>query len=221
MNAGLFLYAIVANASPFGLAATLAVIASGRLKSVLFALAFVVGQAVACAFVVVVDTSILSLGRHDNAVLRGVLELAFGVGLIGLAVVVRRRPMPREVPPADRSADLLERLRRLRPMTAVLGGLLLGVGGPKRLLLTVLAGTSIDASGAKASEAAASVLAYSALATLLVWVPVLAFAIAGGRVTARFDAAQRSLARHEREIGFYSLLGVGAIAVGHSLSLLT
>jgi hypothetical protein len=221
VNAELFLYALVATLSPFGLAATLTVIASGRLKSLLFALAFVVGQIVACALVVLFDASLLPRRDHDNLVLRGALELAFGVGLIYLAVAYRRRSIPADVSSTDHSAELLGRLKRLRPLTAVLGGLVLGVGGPKRLLLTVLAGTSIDASGADGSSAAWDVIAYSALATLLVWVPVLAFAVAGSRVAARLDAAQRSLALHEREIGFYSLLAVGAVAVGHSLSLLT
>jgi hypothetical protein len=221
VNAELFVYALVATLSPFGLAATLTVIASGRLKSLLFAIAFVVGQGVACALVVAFDASLLPRRDHDNTVLRGALELAFGVALICLAVVYRRRSFPGNLSSTDRSPQLLERLRRLRPSTAVLGGLVLGVGGPKRLLLTVLAGTSIGASGNDGSQAVIDVLLYSALATLLVWVPVLAFAIAGSRVAVRLDAAQRSLARHEREIGFYSLLAVGATAVGHSLSLLT
>jgi hypothetical protein len=220
VNAELFLYALVATLSPFGLAATLTVIASGRLKSLLFALTFVVGQLVACALVVLFDTSLLPQRNHGNPVLRGALELAFGVALVCLAVVYRRRSIPATAPSPDRSAKVLGRLRRLRPLTAVLGGLVLGVGGPKRLLLTVLAGTSIDAS-ADGTKAFADALAYAALATLLVWLPVLACAIAGDRVTPKLDAAQRSLARHEREIGFYSLLAVGAIAVGHSLSLLT
>jgi hypothetical protein len=221
VNAELFLYALVATLSPFGLAATLTVIASGRLKSVLFALALVVGQVLACGLVVAIDLTVIPRRDHDNTALRGAIELAFGIAVIYLAVLVRRRATPADAPSADRSAALLQRLRRLRPLTAVLGGLVLGVGGPKRLLLTALAGTSIDASGPDRSEAVAGVLAYSALATLLVWLPVVACAIAGDRVAVKLDAAQQWLARHEREIGFYSLLAVGAIAVGHSLSLLT
>jgi hypothetical protein len=220
VNAELILYALVATFSPFGLAATLAVIASGRVKSLLFALAFVLGQIAVCAFVVLVDGSLLPRGERDNSVLRGALELAFGVGLIWLAVVYRGRPVRRVGPSDGRSAELLERLRRLRGVTAVLGGLVLGIGGPKRIVLTALAGTSIVASGAEGSHAAALVLAYSALATLLVWAPVLACAIAGKRVAARLDVTQRSLAAHQREIGFYSLLVVGVIAMGHSLALL-
>jgi Sap, sulfolipid-1-addressing protein len=220
VNAELLLYALVATVSPFGFAATLVVIASGRGKALLFALAFVLGQVVACAFVVLIGTSFVPRREHDNPTLRGALELAFGAGLIWLAVAYRRRSLRSDVPGAGRSTELLARLQRLRPVTAVLGGLVLGIGGPKRLVLTTLAGTSIAASGAGASRAAALVLAYSAVATLLVWAPVLAFALAGHRVAAQLDATQRWLATHEREIGFYSLLTVGAIAVGHSVSLL-
>jgi hypothetical protein len=49
VNAELFLYALVATVSPTGFAATLAVIASGRAKALLFTLAFVFGQVAACA----------------------------------------------------------------------------------------------------------------------------------------------------------------------------
>lgn len=221
MHAALFLYGLVATVSPFGFAATLAVIASGRAKSLLFALAFVVGQIAACAVVVLVDVSILPQKRHDNTVLRGALELVFGVGLICLAVMVRRRATAEPAPPAGRSSDALTRLRRLRVSTAIIAGLVLGIGGPKRLLLTTLAGTTISASGVDDAEAIALVLAYSALATLLVWLPVLASAVAGNRVETKLDAAQRSLATHQREVGFYSLVVVGVIAAVHSLTLLT
>jgi cytochrome c biogenesis protein CcdA len=221
VNAELLLYALVATVSPFGFAATLAVIAGGRGKALLFALGFVLGQVSACAFVVFVGVSLVPRDR-DNPVLRGVLELAFGVGLVWLALVYRRRSMRGiDVPSPGRSTDLLARLRRLRPVTAALGGLVLGIGGPKRLLLTVLAGTSIAASRADGAEGAALVLAYSAVATLFVWLPILAFAIAGHRVGAKLDAMQGSLAAHEREIGFYSLLAIGALAMGHSVSLIS
>jgi hypothetical protein len=221
VHAALFLYGLVATVSPFGFAATLAVIASGRGKSLLFALAFVVGQIAACALVVFIDVSFLPQRRHDNTVLRGALELAFGVGLICLAVMYRNRATPEDAPPAGRSSDALTRLRRLRVPTAILGGLVLGIGGPKRLLLTTLAGTTISASGVDDAEAVALVLAYSALATLLVWLPVLASAIAGDRVETKLEAAQRSLASHQHEVGFYSLLAIGVIAAVHSLTLLT
>jgi cytochrome c biogenesis protein CcdA len=220
VHAALFLYGLVATVSPFGFAATLAVIASGRAKSLLFALAFVVGQIAACALVVFIDVSFLP-NRNDNTVLRGALELAFGIGLICLAVMYRNRATPEDAPPAGRSSDALTRLRRLRVSTAILGGLVLGIGGPKRLLLTTLAGTTISASGVDDAEAVALVLAYSALATLLVWLPVLASAIAGDRVDSKLEAAQRSLSTHQREVGFYSLLAVGVIAAVHSLTLLT
>jgi cytochrome c biogenesis protein CcdA len=219
VNVELLLYALVATISPLGLAATLAVIAGGRLKSLVFALGFVFGQLAACLLVVLLGASFLP--HRDRHTLRGALEVALGVVLISLAVRLRRRPMQTGVPSVARSEQLLARLRRLSIPTAVVGGLMLGIGGPKRLLLTVLAGTSIAASEGNGPEAAALVVGYTLVATLLVWAPVLAFALAGDRVTAKLGAARRSLAAHERAIGFYSILAVGAGALAHGLSLLT
>ena len=218
MNIELFVYALVATASPLGFAATLAVVASGRLKSIAFAFAFVLGQLVACALIVVVDPSFLPTGGHDHERLRSVLELVFGVALLCLAAFVRSRPNDGVPAPDSRSRNALDRLRRLSVGTALLGGLLLGIGGPKRLVLTALAGTSIEASGAQGSHAAALVVAYTAIATLLVWGPVLTYVLAGDRAVTWLRAAERSLVSHQRSLGFYSLLTVGTVAVAHSLA---
>ena len=221
LNVELFIYALVAAISPLGLAAALAVIASGRLKSFLFALGVVFGQLVACTLVVLVDASLLPIREHKNSLLRGALEVTFGVGLVWLALVFHRRSSKADAWPIDRSGQLLERLQRLNKTTAGVGGFLLGIGGPKRLLLTALAGTSIAASGANGSRTVALIVSYTFVATLLVWAPVLAFGLAGDRVAAKLGATQRWLANHEHAIGFYSLLAVGVATLAQGLSLLT
>ena len=64
---------------------------------------------------------------------------------------------------------MIERLGRLRFLTTLLAGLLLGIGGPKRLVLTALAATTITTSGIASSSEAALVVLYVGLATALVW----------------------------------------------------
>ena len=51
----------------------------------------------------------------------------------------------------------------------LVAGLLLGIGGPKRLVLTALAATTITTSALNDSGEAALVVLYVALATALVW----------------------------------------------------
>jgi hypothetical protein len=212
VNIELVLYALVATASPLVLGVTLAVLASGRSKSLLFALGFVLAQALVCALVVFLGTSIGHGDEPDHPRLRGLLEASFGVALVVLAGRVRLGADDAAVSQA-RAQRLFERVRRVRPTTAFMAGLLLGIGGPKRLPLTVLAGTSIAVSGVSDSQALALVAAYTAVATLLVWLPVLAFAVAGDRVLGTLHAAEAALERHQRPLAFYSLLLVGALAL--------
>ena len=220
MNIELFVYALVATASPLGFAATLAVVASGRLKSTAFTFAFVLGQLLACALILVVDASFLPNPEQDHERLRAILELAFGAALLCLAAFVRSRPNDSAAASDSRSRSALERLGRLGLGTALFAGLVLGIGGPKRLVLTALAGTSIEASGAQGSDAAALVVAYTAIATLLVWGPVLTYALAGERGVTWLRTAERWLVSHQWPLGFYSLLTVGSVAVLHSLTVL-
>jgi Sap, sulfolipid-1-addressing protein len=214
LNVELVVYALVATASPLGLGVTLAVIATGRTKSLLFAAGFVLAQFAACALIAVIDIAFVPGLGHERVRLRGVLEIAFGVVVLGLAVIVRRRGVAQ----TQRSRALVERLQGVRTQTAVVAGVLLGIGGPKRLVLTALAGTAIAASGASDSEALAVAAAYTAIATLLVWVPVLAFAVAGERIVVKLRAAQDWLTQHQRAIAFYSLLLIGAFAVLNGLT---
>lgn len=213
VNIDLLVYALIATATPLGLAATLVVISSGRLTSLLFAIAFVAGQALTCSIIVLLGVSVRPTPVHTHSTLRSWIEFSFGVILIAAAPLVRRRGRT-QMPD---STALLERLHRLRPRTALAAGLALGIGGPKRLVLTGLAGSSIAASAAEGSRIGVLVLLYSLVATLIVWLPVLAFAIAGDRVLAVLHAAELRLAEHEQEIAFSSLLAVGAFAVAHSL----
>jgi threonine/homoserine/homoserine lactone efflux protein len=214
MNLELVFYALVATLSPVALAATLTVMTSGRFEAVVFGVGVVAGQVGALFAVVLVDTSFLVRRDHDHRTLRAVLELVFGTAMLVLAVVLRSRRGGEPAVAAPRSSGLLDRLRaHLSAATAFVAGLVLGVGGPKRLVLTVLAGTSITASGVEDSEAALLAVGYAALATLLVWVPVVCFAIAGAPVAATLQAAERRLTEHRTTVTFYSLLGIGVIAV--------
>src|SRR3954462_4575956 len=135
-NLELIAYALVAALTPLGFAATLAVIESGRLQAAAFALGLLTAQFGTCALLVVVGTSLVPDRDRDRTVLRAAIEICFGVTLLGIAAIVRSRP---ETLGADatpgRATALLERLRRIQPTTALAAGVLLGIGGPKRLIL--------------------------------------------------------------------------------------
>jgi hypothetical protein len=211
-------YAFVAAASPLGLAATLTVLRTGRVQALGFAIGALSGQLAACALLVLIGSVSFS-HRSRRPDVEGTLELVLGVALLALALLVRRRPDHAE-PDSGRSRQVLARLERVHAGTAVVAGIALGVGGPKRLILTGLAAASIAAAGLDGGRDAALVLWYGALATVVVWAPVLAAIVLGQRGVDLLDRGFGWLGRHRRPLTVTVLLAVGAFLVADGLALL-
>jgi threonine/homoserine/homoserine lactone efflux protein len=223
LNAALQLipYALVASLSPVGFAATAAVIRSGRLKALGFAIGFVSGQLLACSILVALGGAVVPEHEVEHPRFAGLLELGFGLVLLAFAARLRRPP-PAERHPGGRSRSeaAIERLRHLHVLTSLVAGLLLGIGGPKRLVLTVLAAASITAAGVGASAQVGLVVWYGTIATVLVWAPVLAFVILGERAVSALDAAQEWLKRHQRRVVFVALVIIGLLLVADGIAAL-
>jgi hypothetical protein len=209
-------YALVADASPLGLAAAVTVMRTGRLKALAFALGAVGGQFLSCALLVVIGA--VTVGhRSGNQTLEALLELGLGIALLVLAVVVRRRPAAAG-PSSTRTGAALDRLSRVHALTAFSIGLLLGIGGPKRLVLTGLAAAAITASGSGGGEEAVLVGWYGVLATMVVWVPVLAFVLLGQRAVEKVDSGFEWFTRHRRPVTVWSLVVVGVLLAAGGLA---
>ena len=108
---------------------------------------------------------------------------------------------------------LSSKLHRLRAATALAAGLALGVGGPKRLVLTALAAASMTASTTQTAHLTLLVVCYSLVATLLVWAPIVVFELVGDRVLIRLRALHGWLLRHQRAAVVYPVLTLGLLAV--------
>ncbi|MFZ0340757.1 MAG: GAP family protein [Gaiellaceae bacterium] len=211
-------YAFIAAASPLGLAATLTVLRTGRIQALGFALGALTGQLAACELLVLIGS--VSVGRRTRRPdVEGAIEVALGVALLALALLVHRRP-ERADPDSGRSRQILDRLERVHATTAVVAGLALGVGGPKRLILTGLAAASITAANLDAARDATLVLWYGALATVVIWAPVLAAIVLGQRGVDLLDRGFRWLGRHRRPLTVAVLLVVGSFLVADGLGLL-
>jgi hypothetical protein len=212
-------YALIATASPLGLAAALTVLHAGRAQALTVAAGALVGQLLACSIFVAIGAAVVQSHREKQPHVEGVLEVGLGATLIAIAVVVRRGP--HRAQPRDRaSQQILERLGRLSGFSAFIAGLAIGVGGPKRLVLTSLASASITAASLDAARTGVLVLWYSVLATAVIWIPVLAAVIAGQPVLDGIDSALRWFTRHQRPVIFYSLLVVSTFLIAHGLLLL-
>ena len=213
-------YALVATLSPLGFAATLTVMRSGRLKALAFALGVVVGQLLACTALVVVGGVATPSRTKAYPTVQGLLELGLALALLTYAFVVHRRREPEPRPASGRSSAALERLQRVHSLTALGVGLLLGIGGPKRLVLTALASASITAAGITGSNELALVGWYSLLATSLVWLPALAYLFLGNRAVATLDAAIEWLARNRRQATVWVLVILGLALLVDALRVL-
>ena len=215
-------YALVAALSPLGFAATIAVMRTGRLRAFGFGVGVVLGQLLACAVLVAVGGASVPSHEASHPTFAGLLELGLGVALLCLAVRTYRRP-PKTAPAAGssgRSKEVLARLGHVRAFTAVVAGVLLGIGGPKRLVLTALASTSITASGVTGSNEAALVVWYSALATVLIWVSVLGYLLLGQSAVTRLDRGLEWLTRHHRPATVGALAVLGLVLIGDGAALI-
>ena len=206
-------YAAVAAASVLGLAATITVMRSGRLNALAFAVGFVAGQLLACAALVLIGGAVISGHQTKHPTFLALLELAFGVVLVLFALKLNRAPRKVEHASGGRTKRVLARLERVGLFTALLAGLLLGIGGPKRLVLTALAASSISVSGVVGTKEALLVVWYSALASVLVWAPVLAFLLLGKGIVTAMDAAQQWLIRNQPQVWVYALVALGLVLI--------
>ena len=218
------LYGLLAGFTALGFAATLTVMPSGRLKALGFGLGFVGAQSLTCSVLVIFGIAVVGKKSHPD--LRAVLEVALALVLIALALMVHRRPADTNDSATAherskaRTQALLERLRRLRVLTTIVAGFLLGIGGPKRLVLTSLAATTIVTAGLGDADQATLVVVYVTLATALVWAPLILFVLLGSRVIALMENAQGDIGRRQPQVTVYAFVILAALLLLDAVSVL-
>jgi len=141
------------------------------LKALGFALGVVFGQLLACSALVAVEAVATPDHLKARPTVEGLLELGLALVLLSYASVVHRRPQSARRTSNGRSKAALERLQGVHVVTAWGVGLLLGIGGPKRLVLTALASASITAAGITGSGRGRADRLVRAARDLLVWLP--------------------------------------------------
>ncbi len=216
----LLLYALLAGFSALALAATIGVMQAGRLKALAFGAGFVAGQLFTCSLFVLVGVAAISSNNKGHPGVQASLELVIAGVLIVLAVRIRAQGPIRREGSSERARLLVERLRRLHLLTMLLAGLLLGIGGPKRLLLTAFAATSITTAGVGDVGQAALVVWYVAVASALVWAPIVLFVLLGERIVALMARAQKRVARYQRGAMVYALILLAAFLIIDAISIL-
>jgi threonine/homoserine/homoserine lactone efflux protein len=211
------LFALVAAASPVALLATLAVLTSrrGRANGTVYLVGFLLGQSIAFLVALLIGSA-ATTDRDGNEELAAALELAFGLFLLALAWPQRRRS-GEGGEGRSRMKAMLERLRGLRPGTAFSVGMLLGVGGVKRLSITVVAGETVGIAGLRPIEDVLLGALYVLVAAVLVWPPVGVYLVAGDRADRWMEAAESWITANERRITFFSTVFFGFLLTSDAL----
>jgi hypothetical protein len=214
------LYAFVAAASPLALGSTLVVIGEPhrRAGGLAFGVAVVVGQALACGLAFALGVATVPGADTARETLRAILELGCGVALLIVAARIRYRPRaPHPSRAAERSKAVLGRLRHLSVPKLLAAGVVLGVGGPKRLGLTVLVAATISASSWSGEVKLAFAVGYVVIATALVWAPVLLSLLLGHRAAGYLEQAEAWIAAHRQALTFVPLTVLGILVVADAL----
>jgi Sap, sulfolipid-1-addressing protein len=206
------LYGLIAAASPLAFAATVVVLRShrARLNGMIFAAAFLLAGLVVVVAVVAIG-SVSAPGPGGSSSVAAALELVLGLLLLTVGLRIRRGSAPAATDGAGRTQALLDRLALITPKTAFPAGSLLGIGGPKRLTIGIVAATTISGADLTTSQSVIAATVYVVIATLLVWVPVAGYLLAGRRTQAWLTEAEAWLLANQRLFAVVSLLVFGAV----------
>ena len=112
-----------------------------------------------------------------------------------------------------RTEQLRARLSSLHVPTALGTGAVLGFGGPKRIAITILAAATIGTSAASDASSLTLAIIYVALATVLVWVPVLLYVLLGARAAEWLTDGQHRIAEHKDALTFWPSAVLGVVLV--------
>jgi len=211
------LYAVAAAASPLVLTATFLVIRSDRPRTngIAFLSGFLLGTTLACIVGLIVgQAAVDKLDSHEHV--EEVLTLLLGLLLIAAGLRARQAPV-RPESEGGRGKAILAGLGHVGPAAAFSMAGLLGFGGPKRLVLTLLAmGTVSEASiGNVASLSLVAI--YIGVATILVSVPVGIVVVAGERAAIIIARGQSWLTTHAARLRVWLSIGIGLALVADAL----
>jgi hypothetical protein len=208
-------YAVVAALSPVVFTATVIVLRSARPRTngIAFLTGFVVGTTLAAIVGLIVGEAIVTrVDSHQT--IQGFLALVLGVALIGVGLRERRTPSaPVGTPESGRMAAILAGLGRVGPGAAVSMAGLLGFGGPKRLVLTLLAMAAISQAGLGDVADVTLLVLYVAVATVLVSVPVVVVLIAGRRAAEIIARCQSWIEDNRTLLSVWMALAFGVALV--------
>lgn len=208
--------AIGLAASPLPLIAVLVMILSpdGRGRSIGFAAGRVL--AVLATAVAVAGVSELVTQGAGGTPVGAALRLVLGVVFVLLSISkLRSRPRGSAEP---KIPGWMQALDGMPPTKALGTGFLVTVINPKELIFGIAAGVVIGSATLPLGMAAAALLIYTAIATITVVVPVVAYLLVGARVRGTLEPVRTWLVRYYDVVIAVVLAIIGAVLIGKGLA---
>jgi hypothetical protein len=210
------LFAVVAAASPLALTATFVVIRSERprINSIAFLTGYVLGTTIACVLGLIVGAAFVSrLDSHGTV--ESLVTLLLGATLLVVGARARASVGRAEAPPesSPRGNAILAGLREMGPAAACSMAALLGFGGPRRLLFTLLAMAAISGADSGRIADTTLVVSYIVIATALVAAPVVLVIVAAERAIPILGRGESWVKARAGELREWLSLGFGALLV--------
>lgn len=218
MTGHVLLYAVAAAASPLVLTATFIVLRSERAcrNGIAFLGGVLLGTCIASGLGLFLgNAAVEQIDSHGT--IEGVLTLLLGLVLLLIGLRAQHSSLRPETEGSSRASAILAGLRNVRPAAAFSIAGLLGLGGPKRLVLTFLAMASISEAGIGGAGDITLIVTYIVIATALVWVPVGIVVVAGDRAAVILEHGQSWLTSHAAALRLWLSLGIGAALVVDAL----
>lgn len=187
-----------------------------RVNGPAFAIGWLAGLAIVIGIVLIfVDPSDLDSGDGTPSTLYGVIHLALGLLLWGLALKQwRSRPKAGESPPLPK---WMAGIDKVTPIMALgLGALLSGLN-PKNLILGIAAGTTIATAAIDSNQQFVAAIVFMAIASITVIGPVVWFLVGGQSAKVRLESLRTWLVQNNHTIMAIVLLLLGASIVGKAL----
>ncbi len=213
-------YGLIAALSPVALLATLAVLGTDRARAngMTFGIGFLLGQTLALLVTTLLLGSI-TIGHQGDSVVLASFELGAGVLLIAIGLRRRGREEAQRELGGSRTSAFIARLAGLTPRTAFTVGFPLGIG-VKRLVVTVLAASTIAIADVGDADAIKLGAVYVSVACALVLLPVAVYLIAGARADGWVVDSKAWLTANQARLMGIALLAFGALFVADGLAAL-
>ncbi len=199
-------------ASPFPIIPVILLLTGARPRATsgAFLAAWFVGIGVPTAIFAVVADLVDRSEAHNPWVSWARLALGLALIVLGLWKWLRRKESG---PPS-----WLASVEQSTPAAAARLALLLSVANPKILLFSAAAGVTIGSAQAPATATILLIVAFSALASVTVALPVLGYLVLGARALAPLATARAWLTVHSAALMALVIVAIGAMLVGEGLA---